>query len=164
MNQYKHSLLILVWLLPLAMACSSGNKGEVTAQTNAFKPYEWLLGSWQMAQPQRGRVLYETWQRQAHDVFTATAFAVNQQGDTTSVERLMLRRFVDGIYLTAEVAHNNKPIEFKLTSTNNQHLVFENPRHDFPKTITYQRVGPNKILATAIGDNNKIEYKYNRQQ
>jgi hypothetical protein len=44
--------------------------------------------------------------------------------------------------------------------------VFENPQHDFPQKVGYQRGGPGSLLAwvegTEKGQTRKIEFPYKR--
>jgi hypothetical protein len=49
------------------------------------------------------------------------------------------------------------PTEFPLTSIDAQRVTFENPAHDFPKKIRYEKRGDGGLDATVSGDGGKSE-------
>ena len=55
---------------------------------------------------------------------------------------------------------------FLSTAVKDSSIVFENPQHDFPQTIGYQRTDPGTLLAwvegTQKGQHRRIEFPYRR--
>lgn len=50
--------------------------------------------------------------------------------------------------------NNEKPVSFYLTKSNDNQLVFENPKHDFPNKIVYNKINSDSIVATIEGIKN----------
>jgi hypothetical protein len=65
----------------------------------------------------------------------------------------LLVQDTDIVYI-ADVPGNPAPVPFKLTSYKNKKAVFENPQHDFPKTIVYSLIGEDSLVATIDGEEN----------
>src|SRR5690606_32221995 len=66
---------------------------------------------------------------------------------------------------TAVVINQNegKEIEFRLTKTGDT-FTFENPDHDFPKSISYQRVSDNEMfVSVSDGKQKGFSYKMTKQ-
>ncbi len=66
---------------------------------------------------------------------------------------------------TAVVINQNqgKEIEFRLTKTGDA-FIFENPDHDFPKRISYQKVSDNEMfVSVSDGKQKGFSYKMTRQ-
>lgn len=53
--------------------------------------------------------------------------------------------------VTVPNQNQEKPVSFILTANNLNQLVFENPNHDFPNTIIYNRVGADSLMAEIAG-------------
>jgi len=164
MGQYTQTFMISLLLLLAATGCNSnGGKGNATTGTT-IDQYQWLIGQWKLGERADGKVIWEVWQQQSPTVYAGAACSLNAEGDTTGTEKITISKKEGGIFFTAEVAHNGRPVDFKLTSADAYHLVFENPDHDFPKKIIYQRVGDTKLKATIGDDQKTIDFNYIRQQ
>lgn len=71
-------------------------------------------------------------------------------GKMISFEFLRIEQRADGVYYVAQPG-GNPPVDFKLTRSSEQEVVFENPKHDHPKMISYRRDG-DALLARLEGD------------
>ena len=71
-------------------------------------------------------------------IFGGIGFTLKKQ-DTVFIERLHLQTDQGNIYYIPEVAHNATPIYFKISEYSNTGFTAENPNHDFPKKINYQK-------------------------
>jgi hypothetical protein len=146
----KRTLVIII----LAVAVQ-GN-----AQSSLSK-LEWLIGSWSRTNVKPGRSGIEIWMKKSNDEFVGKG--INLRGtDTTFVEKLKLISREDKIYYVADVPQNKEPVLFELTSQNGTSITFENPKHDFPKKITYELNG-NQLKATISGDGKSIDYWFERK-
>jgi hypothetical protein len=58
------------------------------------------------------------------------------------------------------------PTEFKMTSIGANKAVFENPRHDHPKIITYEKDAAGNVVATiegeVRGEKKKAQFRFQR--
>ena len=132
-----------------------------TADTKVnFKKLEWLVGSWNRTNAKPGKSSNERWEKTGE--FELRGIAVNMQGnDTTYIEKLLILIKDNSIYYVADVPENQKPIYFKFTQISNTGFVCENPSHDFPKKISYDRNGSN-LKAQISGDGKSIDYLFKR--
>ena len=71
-------------------------------------------------------------------------------GKTVFHEFLQIRDRADGIVYIAQ-PNGGTAVEFKLVKINDNEAVFENPQHDFPQRITYQRVIDGSLVAAIEG-------------
>ena len=69
--------------------------------------------------------------------------------DTIINERVALTNTAAGIFYTSTVEdqNNKQPVAFKMTSSENNMFVFENPEHDFPKRIVYKLITTDSLHA-----------------
>jgi hypothetical protein len=98
----------------------------------------WLAGSW--AQTQGDRYTQELWTAPRGD----TMMGVNRtvQGDrTVAFEYLRMVKTGEGVFYLAGPGGKNPPTSFKQTAASDHRIVFENPEHDFPTRIEYERQG-----------------------
>lgn len=129
------------------------------AQTD-LKNLEWLTGSWSRTNAKPGRSGVEIWKHVSPTEMVGRG--INLKGvDTTFVEKLKIIVKGAEIFYVADVPQNKEPVLFKATSVTNSSVVFENPRHDFPKKIAYEFDGQ-KLKATISGDGKSIDYWFER--
>lgn len=134
---------------------------NVQAQSNLSK-LEWLLGSWNRTNAKPGRSGLEIWKRISEAEFVGRG--INLRGvDTTFVEKLKIISREDRIFYVADVPENKEPVLFEATSLSQMSVTFENPKHDFPKKISYELID-SKLKATVSGDGKSIDYLFNRRQ
>ena len=58
------------------------------------------------------------------------------------------------------------PTEFVASSATAERIVFENPAHDFPKRVIYQRSGPDRLTASidgGRGSRERVEFAMTRE-
>ena len=55
------------------------------------------------------------------------------------------------MFYIPKVAENEYPVPFRCTSMESGRVVFENPTHDFPLKIIYQRSGEDELTVTIEG-------------
>lgn len=95
-----------------------------------------LPGVWMMNSP-RGQIL-ETWETTTKDVMTGRSYRIRDK-DTTLMETVRLIRENNEVFYVPTVVGQNdgKAVRFRMTSSNNNIFVFENPDHDYPKRVVY---------------------------
>jgi len=89
-----------------------------------------------------------------------------ENGSEITLETLAIRVSDDRIVYEATVLNQNdgQTIPFTLTADIDRSFVFENPEHDFPKTIIYQRMNNGELLVRVLGDDEKgFSMKFVRQ-
>jgi hypothetical protein len=110
----------------------------------SLEPARWLLGSW-VADGGK-RIVTETWTEASPTTFEGQGVTRDRtDGPVVDGEELRLVAMGDGVFYVAKVAHNDYPVAFRLTTCEADRLVFENPAHDFPRRLEYQRVDDGRL-------------------
>lgn len=121
----------------------------VGAQENS--PEMWKLGfisgCWKGGD--RVQILEEQWTKPAGQSMLGVGRTI-KDGKTEFYEFLQIREQSDGIFYIAE-PNGGKAVSFKLVKVNDSQAIFENPRHDFPQRIIYQRTIDGSLLASLEG-------------
>ncbi len=136
------------WIVAI---CSCGNSSKSTSeQTSPIASTNWLLGHWQNVSAHGTYI--ETWSQLNDSVYTAESYYI-MENDTPSMETIRLEQHgTDLFYIpTVDDQNNNQPVTFKLTKTSDKQLVFENPEHDFPKSIVYSLINADSMVASISG-------------
>lgn len=124
-----------------------------TAQTasDASKVFAILEGIWQA----EGRETYEKWESTAAGFF-GKGYEIKEGAEKVS-ETLEIRVIDGALFYLATVPdqNNGATVRFKLTEIAADRAVFENPEHDFPKKLIYQRTGDDGLTAQVLGANGK---------
>ena len=68
-------------------------------------------------------------------------------------ESIILQQKGENLTYTATVKgqNNDKPVAFKLTTTTENQVVFENPKHDYPQKISYTQITPDSLAVKISG-------------
>lgn len=138
----------LAWVLSLTLILMSINSIAQTFPT-------FLHGTWKVENAE----VYEHW-----DVISETSmkgFSYQMKDNKIQVsEYLSLSLDEQDLIYTALVLNQNqgRGIEFKLDLSQPLY-VFENPEHDFPKKIVYQKLSDSEIMVT-VSDGNKKGFSY----
>ena len=120
-----------------------------------FQQLHALQGTWQM-KTSKG-ILYEGWQKINDTLLQGGSYKIKEH-DTIFLERVSLKLTPDGIFYVPVVEENNmQPVNFKLTSHNNNSFLFENPEHDFPKRVIYELITKDSIHAYIDGGINSAK-------
>lgn len=117
---------------------------------------KWILGTWEGI---HGNGIYhEEWKEVSQNELIGKAYLI-RKGEIVNPEKLKLHCDESGIFYTADVAHNPKPVSFRLTQLEEGKMVFENPEHDFPKKITYIKEADNSLRAIVEAGSKSFEYR-----
>ncbi|MBK0402448.1 hypothetical protein I5M27_05590 [Adhaeribacter sp. BT258] len=110
----------------------------------------WLTGRWE--NQREGIKTVEIWERKPVDEFQVRGFML-EGTDTLFAESIKVASKKRNIFYTVTIPdqNNGKPVAFKLTGNSGSELIFENPEHDFPQKITYQKAGPDSVLVQIEG-------------
>ncbi len=127
----------------------------------SLEKLNWLEGDWIRTNTKPGRSGSEHWQKISATEWQGTGITMKGT-DTSFVEKLKLVANDGAIFYVADVTGNNGQVFFKFTRFDENGFTCENPRHDFPKKIDYQRNG-NSLKATISGDGKSIEYLFEKK-
>lgn len=113
-----------------------------------FEKLKWIAGNWVGSM---GRAsLEENWLQPAGGAMLGVS-------RTVAGTRMVAFEFLRIVQRDGETYYIAQPegrpaTEFKLTTATDSKAVFENPKHDHPKTITYEKDAEGNLLATIEGD------------
>jgi len=122
----------------------------------------WLQGCWELSSGQR--TVEEQWMAPRGGVMIGMGRTV-RGGALVEYESVVIRQ--QGDRLAYEAHPSGEPSAVFLSSTLNEStVVFENPQHDFPQKVGYQRRRAWSLLAwvegTEKGQTRRIECPYKR--
>ncbi len=164
---------LLVIFLPLLLnSCKNNSEAEKPEKEITAKSFEkmnqlkWLLGTWTNESGEE--FSQESWSKENDSMFTA--FSFTQVANTTVfAETMALEQKADSLLLTVAAANQNdeKPITFKMISSENGQFIFENKNHDFPKRIIYTNPVKDSLHAwiegTVNGEAKKVDFYFSRK-
>jgi hypothetical protein len=112
---------------------------------------DWFLGRWENKTPEG--TFSEEWKTENDSLYLGESYFINNN-NTLFAEKVRLEQRKNDLFYIVSVPNQNEeqPVAFKLTSSTNDYLVFENPEHDFPKKITYKLVTKDSLYAEISGD------------
>ncbi len=118
----------------------------ISGSNKTFKKFYALEGVWKM-NTKRGAIC-EEWKKINKNYFQNKGYMIKGK-DTIINERVALTNTKAGIVYTSTVEdqNNKQPVAFKMTGSENNIFVFENPLHDFPKRIVYKLVTADSLHA-----------------
>jgi uncharacterized protein YciI len=120
---------------------------------------DFLQGTWKM----EGKEIYEHWDVLNDNTLKGFSYKM-KNGEMTISEYLDISRINNGIVYTANVLNQNqgKGISFTLTKTDST-FTFENPNHDFPKKIMYQKLS-DTVIYVQVSDGKQKGFAYKMQK
>lgn len=114
-----------------------------------------LEGTWKM----ENKEIYEHWDKLNDLNLKGFSYSLTN-GQMMVMEYLNIIQCENEIVYTATVIKQNqgRGIDFKLTRADNAY-IFENPGHDFPKKIVYQKLNETEMFVE-VSDGNKKGFSY----
>ena len=100
--------LVLAALLLISVAASS------QTVVKKLKPLQFLIGSYSYATP-KGK-LAEAWKYTSKSSFSGKSYKINQNGDSTLLETVLLSSEKSGVYYIVKAPGNDSTVRFKLAS------------------------------------------------
>lgn len=115
-----------------------------------IKAAHWLLGKWE-TKTDFG-VLSENWEKLNDSTFNAKSCFLKEK-DTIHNESITLQQTGENFSYTTTIngQNNDKPIRFEVISDNENELVFENLKNDYPQKISYKKISNDSIVTVISG-------------
>lgn len=152
----KKFLLIISLLLSMHLT----NAQETSKQK--FKKLQWLNGKWIRTNSIAGHSGYETWDKVSDLKLSGKGITLKGK-EVIFTENLSLIVKGNDIFYVVMVSGEKEPVYFKLTAIADNGFTCENPKHDFPKKITYSRSG-NRVKAVISGEGKSVDYIFLREE
>ncbi|MFD2602059.1 DUF6265 family protein [Flavobacterium suzhouense] len=150
--------LAIVTTFLMLTACKKETSTDIsTTEGTTEKTYSniekanWFLGEW--ANTSNEGELTERWKKENDSVFHGESYFVKENKDTVFAEHVKLWEANGKLTYTVTVPNQNngEAVDFEMTSSTTNQIVFENPKHDFPNKITYNKVGNDSLVAEISG-------------
>ncbi|MDR2979406.1 MAG: DUF6265 family protein [Bacteroidales bacterium] len=113
-----------------------------------------LQGTWKM----ENESVFEHWDILSEHAMQGISYMMNS--GIVVIEYLNIR-IADGrtAYTATVPGHNDgKPVDFERTA-DDAFWIFENPRHDFPQKIVYQKLSDTELFVQLLGGDREMSYK-----
>ncbi len=107
------------------------------AQAHSIEDLNWMKGCWRTEV--LGREITEVWTAPPAPVMLGTAVTRRDAGNVFWEQLRIEER--DGALALIAMPGGAAPVRFEMTEIGEDHVVFENPAHDYPKRIVYSRMG-----------------------
>ena len=147
--------LIMVSVPDIGIAQVAGNEPPVTTPL-------WLGGCWELSAGEL--MIEEHWMAVRGGAMLGMSRTV-RGGQLAGYELLLLYQEESG--WTYEAHPSGQPTaSFRSSAITDTSIVFSNPDHDFPQTITYFRISSDSLLARIAGERGgqprQVEFPYRR--
>ncbi len=143
----KVNILFVVLSMTVVWSCKGKSK---------LDSLQWLQGTWEN-KTNDGNI-YETWVQEDALHFAGKSYML-QGSDTIVFETVNLLEEQNNLFYipTVKGQNNEQPVRFTLKSLADNKMVFENPAHDFPQVITYQKINADSLVASVSGKDKGVE-------
>lgn len=111
---------------------------------------KWLIGTW--GNKTKEGNLTETWSQLNDSTLSGkTIFTTGK--DTLFTETIEIIQVNDSLLYNTKVSNQNegKVVSFKASSNSENQIIFENPKHDFPQKIAYNKISTDSLVAKISG-------------
>ena len=145
-------LFPFIVVLGIFSSCKKETKTQAPVKTypNLAKA-EWFIGEW--GNKSAEGELTERWKKENDSVYFGESYFVVGEKDTVFAEHVKLEDKNGKLFFTVTVPGQNDelPVTFMMTSSTDNQIVFENPKHDYPSKIVYNKVGNDSLVAEIFG-------------
>jgi hypothetical protein len=162
------------YILFIIIAISTISCNKYDAKGNLIKSYDelqkakWLLGEWEKTDSLG--TLKEIWISKDDSTFVGQSYYIQNEKDTLHNEQIGLTQSGEHLIYTTTVKGENNDISvpFQMTRDFDSLLVFENPKHVYPRKIQYRLEKNGNLVATVSGKqsgkNNSETYSMSKRK
>jgi len=156
--KFVKGILLLATVFASVAAVSAQSE---TTRTPNTEDLSWFAGCWEVNIPEREMTISEMWTKPAGGTLIGVGRTI-VKGKTVSHEYLRIAEDADGISYIAKPSSNSGETSFRLKSSKEKEVVFENLKNDFPQRIIYKKEKENslfaRIEATFEGKTKAVEF------
>jgi Domain of unknown function (DUF6265) len=137
---------ITVWLASLAIVAPLA-RAQPPRPSAAVADVAWMAGTWTSASGKE--TVEEHWTSPAGGAMLAVSRTI-AGGKLAEFEFLRIVERDGGLVYVAQ-PNGRPPTEFAMTRVDDHSVTFEDPQHDFPTTIRYEKRADGTIVASIAG-------------
>ena len=142
-------------------AADLGDQGSVTGHA-AIDRVAWLQGCWELSSG--NRIVEEQWTRPRGGIMLGVG-RTTRDGRLVEYETVVLREQEGRLAYEAHPSGQESAV-FLSTEVTDSRVLFENPAHDFPQRVGYERPSPDALSAwvegSVKGQSRRIDFPYRR--
>lgn len=123
-----------------------------SGHSQSMEALGFLAGTWKV----EGKETYEVWEKTDGNELKGSSYKI-KDGKKVVTETLSIKNVDGKIVYEATVANQNKgkAIPFTLSPDTSKGYSFENPGHDFPTKIIYQKTSDTGLMIQVLGADDK---------
>ncbi len=145
--------ILAAGVLCTAIFAFSHNETERSGTKNIpqLEKAKWLIGKW--VKNSGDTTMTEKWEKVSDTHYKGSIHYILGGTDTIFSRKLELYEKAGKVTYTMviEDENNGKPIPFNMTSATNTKIVFEDPKRQYPRKITYTKTGDNSMTTELSG-------------
>ena len=154
----KRNIILASALICLHLSCKKEPQLQeqfiekpITKTYTQLEKANWFIGEWGNKSAEGD--LTERWKKGNDSVYDGESYFVTAKSDTVFAEHIKLEEANGKLtyIVTVPNQNNGEAVHFEMTSGTENQLVFENPKHDFPNKIMYNKVGNDSLVAEIFG-------------
>lgn len=144
------ALMLLSCKKETATEAQPGEAAPAKTYANLEKT-NWFLGEW--GNKSAEGELTERWNKENDSVYHGESYFVVGGKDTVFAEHIRLEDTNGKLTYIVTIPGQNteQPVRFEMTSASDSQIVFENPKHDYPNKIVYNKIGNDSVVAEIFG-------------
>ncbi len=157
----SNTLLCIIFISIFVISCKKEKQIEVFGIKSKMKYLQlekakWFMHSWENLSKESN--FREIWTMKNDSTYMAKSF-VTVGKDTVFSEEVEVIERNDSLFynVVAKGQNSDKSVAFYMTKADDNEVVFENPKHDFPTKIKYTKITNDSIVATISGIQNGKE-------
>ena len=138
--------------------------GAAGQKMTEIQDFGGMSGCWERRDDAKKLLNTEYWMSPAGTSMLGMGRTV-KDGKTTGWEFMRIEKRADGFYFVSRPHENKEDTAFKLLSSDEDSVTFENKEHDFPRRVIYWRDGESlmaRIEGTINGQPRSRQWRYDR--
>ena len=113
--------------------------------------FDFLIGQWERTNEDAGKQTFESWSKRNDSTYIGHSYTLDG-ADTVWQEQTVLSP-IDGVWhYQVMLMGETQSTDFEVTKSDSQSFTCENPRNEFPKSITYRKAGEELHAEISDGD------------
>lgn len=133
----------------------------ISINAQGIDKLNWLTGKW-ISEDEKN-ITIEKWEKISRKTIEGKGITNSKkEKKLINSESLRIVEMSGKIFYIAKVSHNSLPIAFKLIECSKNYALFENPDHDFPKSIEYKLINDNRLIVKVSNEKREFQIKFQK--
>lgn len=120
--------------------------------------FKWLIGVWKNLSTEN---TFEAWKLDESNNLAGHGYKLIK-GEKVISEYIKIITTKDGSFYESKLPQYEDSISFRILTNADFSFVCENPEYDFPKRISYELNGYDKLVSQIMGSKKKIVFQFTK--